>query len=153
MTKSLKPVLALSVAALTLLAGCAKGDANTAWSAVKKEIKAELQVKTWDTCEFVHTDVNKFLKTDAGKEVSEENAAEMKKEGNGVALFYTFTLKDGTTYFGTGSYSTKSKELTHSESKYGTGLEGAVYSAAKTVWDEAVKNIDAAYQTAGVLVK
>ena len=153
MTKSLKPVLALSVAALTLLAGCAKGDANTAWSAVKKEIKAKLQVKTWDTCEFVHSDVNKFLKTDAGKEVSEEDAAEMKKEGNGVALFYTFTLKDGTTYFGTGSYSTKSKELTHSESKYGTGLEGAGYSAAKTVWDEAVKNIDAAYQTAGVLAK
>ena len=153
MTKSLKPVLALSVAALTLLAGCAKGDANTAWSAVKKEIKAELQVKTWDTCEFVHTDVNKFLKTDAGKAVSEENAAEMKKEGNGVSLFYTFTLKDGTTYFGTGSYSVKSKELKHSETKYGTGLESVAYTAAKTVWDEAVKNIDAAYQTAGVLVK
>ena len=153
MTKSLKPVLALSVAALTLLAGCAKGDANTAWSAVKKDIKAKLQVKTWDTCEFVHTDVNKFLKTDAGKEVSEEDATKMKNEGNGVALFYTFTLKDGTTYFGTGSYSTKSKELTHSETKYGTGLESVVYTAAKTVWDEAVKNVDAAYQTAGVLVK
>lgn len=153
MTKSLKPVLALSVAALTLLAGCAKGDANTAWSAVKKEIKAELQVKTWDTCEFVHTDVNKFLKTDTGKEVSEENAAEMKNEGNGVSLFYTFTLKDGTTYFGTGSYSTKSKKLNHSETKYGTGLESVVYTAAKTVWDETVKNVDAAYQTAGVLVK
>ena len=153
MTKSLKPVLALSVAALTLLAGCAKGDANTAWSAVKKDIKAKLQVKTWDTCEFVHTDVNKFLKTDTGKEVSEENAAEMKKEGNGVSLFYKFTLKDGTTYFGTGSYSTKSKKLNYSETKYGTGLESVVYTAAKTVWDETVKNVDAAYQTAGVLVK
>lgn len=153
MTKSLKPVLALSVAALTLLAGCAKGDANTAWSAVKKDIKAKLQVKTWDTCEFVHTDVNKFLKTDTGKEVSEEDATKMKNEGNGVALFYTFTLKDGTTYFGTGSYSTKSKKLEHTDVKYGTGFEGAAYTLAKTTWDEVVKNVDAAYQTAGVLVK
>ena len=47
----------------------------------------------------------------------------------------------------------KSKKLNHSETKYGTGLESVVYTAAKTVWDETVKNVDAAYQTAGVLVK
>mgnify|MGYP003298547308 CR=1 FL=1 len=46
MTKTLKPVLAMSVAALTLLAGCAKGDANTAWSKTKAELKKK-QFQKW----------------------------------------------------------------------------------------------------------
>ena len=127
MTKTLKPVLAMSVAALTLLAGCAKGDANTAWSKTKAELKKTYNIKSFDKCDYVHFDAKKADKKDAS---------------NAVALSFTFTLKDGKEVASASYYVVKDKDLS-------VGLAAAALYATYAV---AAKAETAGY-TAGTLVK
>lgn len=153
MTKTLKPVLALSLTALTLLAGCAKGDANTAYSKAKKEIKEKYAVKSFDKAFYSHADVNKWLKSDEGKDASDEAKANAKEKGNTVSVTYTFTLKDDSKQIWVCSYSTKSKEFSNANASLVSLLVSVdtVYSEARSAAEKAAEK--SSYVTFGDLKK
>ena len=144
MTKTLKPVLALSIAALTLLAGCAKSEATTGFNAIKKAMADDkVEVKKVTHCEFIHYDLNK-----AAKEEKDDKVADTYREmGNEVTYLYTFEDKSGKEFTATGEYSVKDKKAEYAVLVVGDDL-------AKAAWNLAVKDADSHdYVTTGVLVK
>ena len=82
-----KSLLTLSILSVSLLASCAKSDAQLAFIKVKKAVNEAYIVKNWDSCSFAHLNAKKFAETISYAVTKEE----VLKKGDVVALCFTFT--------------------------------------------------------------
>ena len=142
-----KSLLVLSLISVSLLSSCAKADARAAWFATQKEIKEAYIIKTWDKCDYAHLDAKKYADYLKQNGASNDVIENVKKDGNVVALKFTFTIMNGNQYEGASVYTSKRLYV----GVFGDSNNGTKYVEALSAYT--LYSAETSYTSHGIVVK